>query len=309
MGLLLRYTRLSLGWATVIFRAAGGRRDLAGAVHAARSGADRAAFPAGPVAAEADLTARKIWDVLLLAYCLVAGVVPVWLLLQPRGHLGGYFLVCGAGRRASSAWCSAASRFNTTRSAVGTRPATGGETFLPFLFITIACGACSGFHSLIASGTTSKQLAPRDRRQADRLRRDAARSDGRRRRAVLRDDACRRARRCSTAMPNMIYADGIGQFLERAAHADGVRRGVRADGVHDVRVRHARRLHAAGPVHHAGADGPAQLGRPLAGHGADGRRAAVLRDAHDASMRRANRSRCGERFGTCSGPAINCSRR
>ena len=42
--------------------------------------------------AEADDIAQKIWDVLLLGYCLVAAVVPVWLLLQPRGHLGGYFL-------------------------------------------------------------------------------------------------------------------------------------------------------------------------------------------------------------------------
>ena len=46
------------------------------------------------------------------------------------------------------------------------------------LFVTIACGACSGFHSVIASGTTSKQLRRETDAKRDRLRRDAARGDG-----------------------------------------------------------------------------------------------------------------------------------
>jgi carbon starvation protein len=108
--------------------------------------------------AEADVVARKIWDVLLLGYCLIAGVVPVWLLLQPRGHLGGYFLYAAlAAGVIGVVFGGFTVQFEAFRGwdAVG----KGGETFLPFLFVIIACGACSGFHALIASGTTSKQLS------------------------------------------------------------------------------------------------------------------------------------------------------
>ncbi|HWP30158.1 MAG TPA: carbon starvation CstA family protein [Fimbriimonadales bacterium] len=99
--------------------------------------------------------ARKYWDVFILLYCLAAALIPMWLLLQPRGHLGGFFLyfylIIGmlglffAGRKAEY---PAFINWN----------ASNGDTLAPFLFITIACGAVSGFHSLIASGTTSKQL-------------------------------------------------------------------------------------------------------------------------------------------------------
>jgi carbon starvation protein len=101
---------------------------------------------------------RKVWDVVLLIYCLVAAVVPVWLLLQPRGHLGGFFLyfalgagaigiMFGGGTAQYPAFRGWESTFNGQQ-----------QVIFPMLFITIACGACSGFHSLIASGTTSKQL-------------------------------------------------------------------------------------------------------------------------------------------------------
>ena len=94
---------------------------------------------------------------LLLGYCLIAGVVPVWLLLQPRGHLGGYFLYVALAVGAIGVLFG---DFPIQYDAFKGWDAVGksGETFFPFLFITIACGACSGFHSLIASGTTSKQL-------------------------------------------------------------------------------------------------------------------------------------------------------
>ena len=98
----------------------------------------------------------QTWVLLILGYCFVASLVPMWLLLQPRGYLGGFVLYAAL--------------------AVGTlgiffggfeikAPAfkgfdTGGDTGLlfPFLFVTIACGACSGFHGLVCSGTTSKQI-------------------------------------------------------------------------------------------------------------------------------------------------------
>ena len=83
--------------------------------------------------------------------------MPVWLLLQPRGHLGGYFLYVALAVGAIGVLFG---NFPIQYDAFKGWDAVGknGETFFPFLFITIACGACSGFHSLIASGTTSKQL-------------------------------------------------------------------------------------------------------------------------------------------------------
>ena len=93
-----------------------------------------------------------------------------------------------------------------------------GETFFPFLFITIACGACSGFHSLIASGTTSKQLRRETDAQADRLRRDAAGSDGRHARAGCVMILHAGATLLDQQGPNLIYAGGLGEYLERARH-------------------------------------------------------------------------------------------
>ena len=82
-------------------------------------------------------------------------MTPMWLLLQPRGQLGGYFMYAALGTAAIGL-------------ALGGKPilqpatlgwmTPKGTTLFPFLFIMIACGACSGFHALIASGTTSKQL-------------------------------------------------------------------------------------------------------------------------------------------------------
>jgi carbon starvation protein len=158
MGLLLRYTRLSLGWATVIFVPLVGVVIWLGQFMPFDLGVIVQHYRPGLSLAEADLTARKIWDVLLLAYCLVAGVVPVWLLLQPRGHLGGYFLYAAliAGV-VGVVFGGFTVQFDAFRGWDAT--GKGGETFMPFLFVIIACGACSGFHALIASGTTSKQLS------------------------------------------------------------------------------------------------------------------------------------------------------
>ncbi len=107
-----------------------------------------------------DLVAtRKVWDVLLLAYCLVAGMVPVWLLLQPRGQLGGYFLYAAlAAGTLGLAFGGGTVEFPMFRGWEIARADGSSASVFPMLFITIACGACSGFHSLIASGTTSKQL-------------------------------------------------------------------------------------------------------------------------------------------------------
>jgi carbon starvation protein len=95
-----------------------------------------------------------------LAYCLVAAVVPVWLLLQPRGFLGGYFLY--AALLGGGLGLLLSGEPITYPAFLGWESAAG-QTLFPILFITVACGACSGFHAMIASGTTSKQL----RRETD----------------------------------------------------------------------------------------------------------------------------------------------
>lgn len=95
------------------------------------------------------------WAWAILAYCAVASILPVWLLLQPRGYLGGFFLYLTLGGGLLGLFVASPEirwpEFRGWTSA-------DGQSLVPFLFITIACGACSGFHGLVCSGTTSKQL-------------------------------------------------------------------------------------------------------------------------------------------------------
>jgi carbon starvation protein len=97
------------------------------------------------------------WALLILAYCLVASLVPVWSLLQPRGYLGGFVLYMALAVGVAGIFLGG---FEVAQPAFKTWHAPGptGALF-PFLFVTIACGACSGFHGLVCSGTTSKQIA------------------------------------------------------------------------------------------------------------------------------------------------------
>ena len=104
--------------------------------------------------------AQTAWSVVLLAYCFLASTLPVWLLLQPRDYLNSYLLYAMMALGFLGVF-AAAPAVNLDAFAGWRAPnAKGAPTPLfPFLFITIACGACSGFHSLVASGTTAKQLA------------------------------------------------------------------------------------------------------------------------------------------------------
>lgn len=201
MGLLLRYTKLSLNWATVIFLPL-----IAATIYIG----PKIPFSIEQVFGLQKSQAQNVWDVALLIYCLVAAVVPVWLLLQPRGHLGGYFLYVALGGGMIGlifgnhqveypqylGWTSA-----------------GGSTLVPFLFITIACGACSGFHSLIASGTTSKQLKHEtDARPVGygSMLLEAM--------VAIVSLACVMVMTHDPSLtkpnPNLIYAQGMGRFLE-----------------------------------------------------------------------------------------------
>lgn len=99
-----------------------------------------------------------LWDVLILGYCLVASILPVWLLLQPRGYLGGAFLY--AALFAGLVGLALGGMKVQYPAFLGFRGASGmGWPLVPMLFVTVACGACSGFHGLVSSGTTSKQVA------------------------------------------------------------------------------------------------------------------------------------------------------
>jgi carbon starvation protein len=155
MGILLRYTKLRLGMATLIFLPLVGVAIWIGQKIPFDVGAILRAWNPSLTASQSEIAALKTWDVALLIYCFIASIVPVWILLQPRGHLGGYFLyIALAGGAAGLLLGGNPIQFPAFR---GWR-SPDGQTLFPVLFITIACGACSGFHSLIASGTTSKQL-------------------------------------------------------------------------------------------------------------------------------------------------------
>ncbi|HVR37833.1 MAG TPA: carbon starvation CstA family protein [Thermoanaerobaculia bacterium] len=96
------------------------------------------------------------WALLILAYCCVASMVPVWALLQPRGYLGGFVLYLALALGIIGVFFGG---YDIKQAAFKTYN-SGGMTgmLFPFLFVTIACGACSGFHGLVCSGTTSKQI-------------------------------------------------------------------------------------------------------------------------------------------------------
>jgi carbon starvation protein len=98
----------------------------------------------------------KTWVVIILGYCFVASLTPVWLLLQPRGYLGGFVLYMALAVGTFGIFFGG---FDIKQPAFKGFTDANGFGMFPFLFVTIACGACSGFHGLVCSGTTSKQIA------------------------------------------------------------------------------------------------------------------------------------------------------
>jgi len=95
------------------------------------------------------------WVWILMIYSFVASVLPVWLLLQPRDYLNSHQLITGL-----LLLFTGLMLLHPEIQAPAINPSPeGAPPLLPFLFITIACGAISGFHGLVSSGTTSKQIA------------------------------------------------------------------------------------------------------------------------------------------------------
>ena len=102
------------------------------------------------------LEPQKAWNIILLIYCFIASLIPMWILLQPRGYLGGFFLygtlaigIVGLFLGGEKIVYPAFTGFRSEN----------GFSLFPLLFVTVACGACSGFHGIVCSGTTSKQIS------------------------------------------------------------------------------------------------------------------------------------------------------
>lgn len=97
-----------------------------------------------------------IWLLIILAYIFIASVTPVWILLQPRDYLNS-FLLYGMMLAAIIGVVGSHPVINLP-AFTGFQGINNDSPMFPMLFITVACGAISGFHSLVGSGTTSKQL-------------------------------------------------------------------------------------------------------------------------------------------------------
>lgn len=97
---------------------------------------------------------KNFWLIFILVYLVVASVTPVWILLQPRDYLNSFLLYF----MMIAAMIGILFTNPTVQLPAFTSFKTSGGTMFPYLFITVACGAISGFHSLVGSGTTSKQV-------------------------------------------------------------------------------------------------------------------------------------------------------
>jgi carbon starvation protein len=95
------------------------------------------------------------WIVILFLYAMIASLLPVWLLLQPRDYINGIQLFVGLGLMYGAVLIA---NPTVVAPAINTDVPAGAPPIVPLLFVTIACGAISGFHGLVSSGTTSKQL-------------------------------------------------------------------------------------------------------------------------------------------------------
>ncbi len=109
------------------------------------------------------LSPAAIWTILLIAYCFIASTLPVQTLLQPRDYINSHQLAVAMALILLGVLFArpefVAPAMNLGASKPVAQGGAGAPAFFPFLFITIACGAISGFHSLVSSGVSSKQLS------------------------------------------------------------------------------------------------------------------------------------------------------
>lgn len=155
-------------------------------------------------------SAKNTWAAILLGYCFMASILPVWLLLQPRDYLSSFLLyaclACGALGLVVSGW---GGHVTIAYPAFITWHDAQLKFLFPALFVTIACGAVSGFHAIVASGTTAKQL--RDERSARPVAYGAMLVEGVL--ALLALSAVMVLTRRPTDTPVAVFASGLGGFL------------------------------------------------------------------------------------------------
>ena len=105
-----------------------------------------------------NLPSTGVWAIILLIYAFIASILPVTTLLQPRDYINSHELVIAMGLLILGIlFATFSGGLSIVAPAVQLSP-SGAPAIWPFLFITIACGAISGFHSLVSSGTSSKQV-------------------------------------------------------------------------------------------------------------------------------------------------------
>ncbi len=142
LGVLVRRSGVGIFWPSIVSYAA-----LLAAIFCGNAFAEQF-----PFIAEISVST---WVWILLIYSFVASVLPVWLLLQPRDYLNSHQLVTGL----VLLTLGLIVLNPTVQAPVINLSPEGAPPMIPFLFITIACGAVSGFHGLVSSGTTSKQVS------------------------------------------------------------------------------------------------------------------------------------------------------
>lgn len=101
------------------------------------------------------LGAKPSWIIILFIYAAIASMLPVWMLLQPRDFINGVQLIVGLVLLYGAVFIAMP---DVTAPAFNQQLAEGTPSIVPLLFVTIACGAVSGFHGIVSSGTSSKQL-------------------------------------------------------------------------------------------------------------------------------------------------------
>lgn len=101
------------------------------------------------------LSDKANWIILLFVYAAIASLLPVWVLLQPRDFINGVQLLVGLVLLYGAVFMFMP---DITAPAFNTEVAESTPSIIPLLFVTIACGAVSGFHGIVSSGTSSKQL-------------------------------------------------------------------------------------------------------------------------------------------------------
>lgn len=102
------------------------------------------------------MSSAAFWIIVLFLYAGIASMLPVWMLLQPRDYINGLQLFVGLGLLYLAVFIS---NPTVVAPAINQNVPEGTPGIMPLLFVTVACGAISGFHGVVSSGTSSKQLS------------------------------------------------------------------------------------------------------------------------------------------------------